>query len=101
VGGFALEQILAACGAEDTYYWASHNGAELDLVLFRRGQAWGVEFKVGDCPTMTKSVQIALSGLKLERAWIVHAGTKTYPVNERVDALPLHKLHELVDTIMG
>lgn len=99
--GFALEQILAACGAEDTYYWATHNGAELDLVLFRRGKAWGVEFKVGDGPTMTKSLQIALGDLKLERAWIVHAGTKTYPVNERVDALPLHKLRELVDTIMG
>ena len=99
--GFALEQILAACGAEDTYYWATHNGAELDLVLFRRGKAWGVEFKVGDGPTMTKSLQIALGDLKLERAWIVHAGTKTYPVNERVDAIPLHKLHELVDTIMG
>lgn len=99
--GFALEQILATCGAEDTYYWATHNGAELDLVLFRRGKAWGVEFKVGDGPTMTKSLQIALGDLKLERAWIVHAGTKTYPVNERVDAIPLHKLHELVDTIMG
>ncbi len=99
--GFALEQILAACGAEDTYYWATHNGAELDLVLFRRGKAWGVEFKVGDGPTMTKSLQIALGDLKLERAWIVHAGTKTYPVHERVDALPLGKLRELVDTIMG
>ena len=99
--GFALEQILAACGAEDTYYWATHNGAELDLVLFRRGKAWGVEFKVGDGPTMTKSLQIALGDLKLERAWIVHAGTKTYPVNERVDALPLHKLREIIDTIMG
>lgn len=99
--GFALEQILAACGAEDTYYWATHNGAELDLVLFRRGKAWGVEFKVGDGPTMTKSLQIALDDLKLERAWIVHAGTKTYPVHERVNALPLGKLRELVDTIMG
>jgi predicted AAA+ superfamily ATPase len=99
--GFALEQILAACGSEDTYYWATHNGAELDLVLFRRGKAWGVEFKVGDGPTMTKSLQIALGDLKLERAWIIHAGTKTYPVHERVDALPLGKLRELVDTIMG
>lgn len=99
--GFALEQILAACGAEDTYYWATHNGAELDLLLFRRGKAWGVEFKVGDGPTMTKSLQIALGDLKLERAWIVHAGTKTYPVHKRVDALPLAKLGELVDTIMN
>ncbi len=48
-----------------------------------------------------KSLQIALGDLKLERAWIVHGGTKTYPVHERVDALPLGKLRELVDTIMG
>lgn len=99
--GFALEQVLAACGQQDAYFWATHNGAELDLLLFRRGKAWGVEFKVGDGPQMTKSLQIALTDLKLERAWIVHAGSKRYPVHERVDALPLGKLDELTEAVMG
>jgi hypothetical protein len=58
-------------------------------------------FLVRGIASPTKSLQIALSDLKLERAWIVHAGTKTYPVHERVEALPLAKLGELVDTIMN
>lgn len=48
--GFALEQILATCGAEDTYYWATHNGAELDLVLFRRGKAWALSSRSATAP---------------------------------------------------
>ncbi len=98
--GFALEQVLAACGQEDTYFWGTHNGAELDLVLFRRGKAWGVDFKVSDGPQMTKSLQVALSDLKLERAWIVHAGSKRYPVHDRVDALPLGKIGDLVEAVI-
>lgn len=77
------------------------NAAELDLLLFRRGKAWGVEFKVGDGPQMTGSLHIALEDLKLERAWIIHPGSKSYPVHDQVEALPLAKLEALVDTIMG
>src|SRR5258708_490933 len=93
--GFAIEQVLAACGHEDAWFWATHSGAELDLLLFRHGKAWGLEFKVGDGPAMTKSLHIALEDLKLERAWIVHPGSKRYPVHEKVEALPLADVHLL------
>ena len=93
--GFALEQVLSLFGQDDTYYWATHNGAELDLLLFRNGKAWGIEFKVGDGPVMTKSLHIALDNLKLERVWIVHPGEKRYPVHEKVEALPLRLLPSL------
>lgn len=99
--GFALEQVLAACGQDDAYFWATHNGAELDLLLFRGGKAWGIEFKVGDAPAMTKSLHIALGDLKLERAWIVHPGTRRFPVHEKVDALPLAEVHLLAEAIEG
>ncbi|MBE7495031.1 MAG: ATP-binding protein [Verrucomicrobiaceae bacterium] len=90
--GYALEQVLALCGSADTYYWGTHAGAELDLLLFRGGKAYGVEFKVNDGPKMTKSLHVALTDLKLERAWIVHPGEKRYPVHEQVEALPLKEL---------
>ncbi len=98
--GFALEQVLALCGTEDTYYWGTHNGAELDLLLFRNGKSYGVEFKVNDGPQMTRSLHSALNDLKLERAWILHPGTKRYPVHEKVEALPLHELAVLRDAIL-
>jgi hypothetical protein len=93
--GFALEQALALFGADDAHYWATHNGAELDLLLFRHGKAWGLEFKVNDGPQMTKSLHVAVEDLKLERAWIVHPGEKRYAVHEKVEALPLRMLGEL------
>ncbi len=93
--GFALEQVLAICGQEDTWFWATHAGAELDLLLFRNGRAYGVEFKVSDGPTMTKSLHTALQDLKLERAWIIHPGERRYPVHEKVEALPLSAVSSL------
>lgn len=97
--GFALEQALSLFGQEDAYFWGTHNGAELDLLLFRNGKAWGFEFKVGDGPRMTKSMQIALDDLQLDRAWIIYPGDKRYPVHERVEALPLKLLSGLSELL--
>jgi predicted AAA+ superfamily ATPase len=87
--GFALEQVLSVVGSGEAFYWGTHAGAELDLLLFRRGRRYGVEFKYGAAPTMTRSLHIAMADLELDRAWIVHPGSHAYPVHERVDVLPL------------
>jgi predicted AAA+ superfamily ATPase len=87
--GFALEQVLAVTGADQAFCWGTHAGAELDLLLIRRGRRYGIEFKAAAAPSMTKSLHVALTDLKLERAWIVHPGSATYPVHERVDATSL------------
>jgi hypothetical protein len=87
--GFALEQVLSIAGAEQAYFWGTHAGAELDLLLIRHGRRFGVEFKAAAAPDMTKSLHIALADLKLDRAWIVHPGSESYRVHERVEATPL------------
>jgi predicted AAA+ superfamily ATPase len=90
--GFALEQILSVVGADQVYFWGTHSGAELDLLLIRRGRRYGVEFKTSSAPVMTKSLHIAMADLKLERAWIVYPGTETYAVHERVSAISLDRV---------
>ena len=92
--GFALEQVLEAAGTRQAFFWGTHAGAELDLMLMRGGKRYGVEFKCADGPVMTKSLHIALEDLKLERAWIVYPGTESYPVHERVTVCPLPALLE-------
>lgn len=87
--GFALEQILAVTGAEQAFFWGTHGGAELDLLLIRRGRAYGIEFKASDAPEMTKSLHTALDDLKLHRAWIVYPGEQEYSVHAKVDVEPL------------
>lgn len=93
--GFALEQVVSIVGDRQAFFWRTHAGAELDLLFFRGGKRYGVEFKYSGSPAMTKSLHVAMQDLRLERAWIVHPGDTTYPVHDRVDALALRDLDRL------
>ena len=94
--GFALEEILSHTPGSPAYFWGSHGGAELDLLLFHQGRRVGVELKYADAPGMTRSMHIALEDLKLERLWVAYPGSRTYDVHERVTVTPLSGLVELL-----
>jgi predicted AAA+ superfamily ATPase len=87
--GFALEQVLQLTGDRDAYFWATHGGAELDLLVLRDGRRYGFEFKYGDAPRMTKSMHTALHDLKLDRLFVIHPGHSSYEMHERTEALGL------------
>jgi len=87
--GFALEQVLALADGADAYFWGTHAGAELDLLLIHRGRRYGIEFKYGDAPRMTKSLHVGLTDLELDRAWIVYPGGERYAAHAKVEVLPL------------
>ena len=93
--GFALEQTLIAHGQRDAYFYGTQRGAELDLLLLRRGRRWGFEFKCSDAPTTTKSMHIVLDDLKLEHLWVVYPGPLRYPMSEKITALPLREIHQI------
>ncbi len=90
--GFAIEQVLEAVRPDEAYFWATHNGAEMDLVLRHRGRLFGVECKRTDTPRLTPSIRHALSDLELEHVWIVYPGERRLRLHERVEALPLAAL---------
>jgi predicted AAA+ superfamily ATPase len=90
--GFALEQVLRLARPDAAYFWATHNGAELDLLLFRAGRRIGVEFKRADAPTMTRSMHVALADLGLDALYVVYPGAHRYPIGARVEAVPLAAL---------
>lgn len=90
--GFAVEEVLKALRPDEAYYWATHQGAELDLLLFKHGSRLGVECKRHDAPTMTASMRIALDDLKLDRLVIVYPGTRRYKLAPSVEAVPLAEL---------
>lgn len=87
--GFALEQVLRWADSRQAYFWATHGGAELDLLLHSRGKRWGFEFKCQDAPTMTRSIGSAIQDLDLTRVWIVYPGDQRYPVHEKVECIGL------------
>ena len=87
--GFALEQVLAAHGEHEAYFYGTHRGAELDLALRRRGRRWGFEFKCTDAPRTTRSMHVAAADLNLAHLWVVYPGDREFPMAEGMTALPL------------
>jgi hypothetical protein len=90
--GFAIEQVLASEPHDQTYFWATHQGAEIDLVLQRGDKLLGVECKRADAPKVTPSIRAALVDLGLARIAVVYPGTKRYPIAEDVEAVPVADL---------
>ncbi len=90
--GFVVEQIVVPVGERNCYYWATHAGAELDLLVLWNRKRWGFEFKYQDAPTMTKSMYIALTDLRLERLWVVYPGPTAYPLHKKVECIGLREM---------
>ena len=84
-----MEEVLKALRPDEACYWATHNGAEIDLVLVKNGRRIGVECKRADAPAMTPSMRIALADLKLDRLHVVYPGQRRYPLADKVEAVPL------------
>lgn len=95
--GFALNELVTHLRAapEECYFWATHQGAELDLLVVRGRQRRGFEFKLTTAPTVTKSMRIATEDLRLESLDVVHAGSHTFPLAEGIRAVSIDRL--LVD----
>jgi predicted AAA+ superfamily ATPase len=90
--GFVIEQILMMEPHDDAYFWATHQGAEIDLVLRRGNRLLGVECKRADAPRLTPSIRIALEDLGLERIAVIYPGNKRFPLSDNVEAIPLDEL---------
>jgi len=89
--GYAVEEVLKSFRPGEAYYWATHNGAELDLLLFKDGRRIGVECKRADAPVLTPSMRIALADLKLDRLCVLYPGEKAYSLAKKVEVIPLAK----------
>jgi len=87
--GYAVEEVLKSFRPDEAYFWATHSGAELDLLLFKNGRRIGVECKRADAPTLTPSMRIALADLKLDHLYVLYPGETAYSLAKNVDVLPL------------
>ncbi len=92
--GFLLEAVIHQLGARrnQCFFWATHTGAELDLLIERRGKRLGFEFKRTTAPRITKSMNAALESLDLHRLDVIHGGEETFPLAKRVRAVAAKRL---------
>jgi predicted AAA+ superfamily ATPase len=99
--GFVMENIIRhlRIDPDSCYFWGTHGGAELDLLAVKGQKKWGFEVKRTTAPKLTRSMQSALSDLKLVRLDIIHAGESTFQLADRVRAVAFSSVLEDIDSL--
>ena len=90
--GYVIEETIKTMNPDEAYFWGTHNGAEIDLVMVKGGRMLGVECKRIDAPRLTPSMRIALENLNLEQIAVVYPGARRYALAENVHAVPLEAI---------
>jgi len=93
--GFAIEQIICALETRDTCFWATHAGAELDLLVLAQGKRFGFELKYADAPARRRSMLIALDDLHLDHLWVFYPGDQAYDLDDRISVIPVADITRL------
>jgi uncharacterized protein len=99
--GFVIEQLITLLDTRDTYYWATHAGAELDFMTLSAGKRYGFEVKYADAPGRTKSMHTALTDLGLAHLWVVYPGEERYDLADDITVVPARELPALVTTLQN
>jgi predicted AAA+ superfamily ATPase len=87
--GYAIEQTIQLVRPDAAYFWATHTGSELDLLLMKGGHRYGVEVKFQDAPRITPSMRIALSELQLDHLTVLYPGDQRYTLDRHITVVPL------------
>jgi predicted AAA+ superfamily ATPase len=87
--GYVIEETIKATAPDEVYFWATHSGAELDLLLIKNGHRIGVECKRMDAPRLTPSMHVALHDLELSKLLVIYPGPHPYQLTENIRVIPL------------
>ena len=99
--GFAIEQLLAGLDTRSASFWATHGGAELDLLVTIVGKRYGFECKYSDAPGTTRAMRIAIDDLQLARLWILYPGDEAYELDETISVLPVTQIPALIRQLVA
>lgn len=99
--GFAMEEIIKAhhINSEECYFWSTYSDAEVDLLIPQGDKMLGFEFKYVDAPRITKSIQIVMNDLPLEKLHIIYPGEKSYSLSEKIYVSSLKEYLLDIDTL--
>ncbi|RMG41087.1 MAG: ATP-binding protein [Candidatus Dadabacteria bacterium] len=92
--GFCLEQIIAKYkpGRDEYFFWSTHQGAELDLMIKIGDKKIGFEIKRTSAPKLTKGLKIAMHDLKLKKLYYIVPGQHSFDLTSNVHVSGLDKL---------
>ena len=94
--GFVVENIVRMLGCGDAcYFWRTHGGDEIDLIVPRGDKLYGFECKMTETPGMTPSMATSTKDLGLTHVFVIHRGDRRWPLGENIEAVPVTQLVEL------
>jgi len=86
--GYVIEETIKAISPDNIYYWGTHSGAEIDLLLVKQGRMYGVECKRVDAPKLTLSMRNAKDELGLDSIAVIYPGKRRYTLSDGIFAIP-------------
>lgn len=97
--GFVIEQIAGLLpGGSEIYFYRTGAGAEIDLLFFdKKRSPVAVEIKYSLSPGITKGFRIACNDLSCKKSFVVYPGEEMYPLGNETYALPMEKIHTLLE----
>jgi len=90
--GFVTEQILNRMKTRDFYYWRTHAGLELDLMVMKNGKRLGFEIKYSETPKVTRSMRQIIEDLKLDCLFLVYQGKHEVKLEDKIQLLPVNNI---------
>lgn len=92
--GFVIEEIIRTLkvSPEECFYWRTHTGIELDLLIVRGNSKFGFEIKMVDKPSITKAMHISYQDLELDHMYLVHPGDVSWQLDKWITALSFNDL---------
>jgi uncharacterized protein len=94
--GFIIEQLLSQLKLRDFYYWRTHTGTELDLMVLKGGRKLGFEIKFSETPKITRSMLSAFDDLKLDHLFLIYKGNRKLSLNDNISAIPASNIFDHV-----
>jgi predicted AAA+ superfamily ATPase len=96
--GFGVSEVARALRVhhDECYFWRTHAGAELDLLVVHGRRRLGFEFKRTDAPRVSPSMRHALNDLRLNRLYVVHAGRDPFQLGNKIEAIPLSLVSQVL-----
>lgn len=99
--GFVIEHIINYLQSRNIYFWGTHAGAELDLLISVGGERYGFEVKYSDSLGTSRSMRTAIHDLQLQHLWIVHPGSESYQLDDKISTLSITSIFQLITRLKG
>ena len=101
--GWIIDDLINTVHPDESFFWGTHQGAELDLLMIKNGRRIGVEIKRADAPRMTPSLRSAVVDLALDRIVVLYPGDKRYPISDAIEVVPADTLrrHDATLEMLG